>query len=550
METKTLDGLLFSQMLQGGASNLKANRITVNELNVFPVPDGDTGDNMYMTISSGYTAIKDTNDTSLDEIATTSAKGMLLGARGNSGVILSRIFAGIAKGFHGITTADAKALGHALECGINESYNAVSKPVEGTILTVYKDAVNFANSKITENQSLETYFNNLIEELKASLDRTPELLDVLKEAGVVDSGGAGFVYIAEGMNNALNGITSNISLDIPDSPKTIDISSYNMNTTKEFGYCTEFLLQLLETKQKNKDFDINTLITYLNENGNSVVAFREGSIVKVHVHTLEPGNILNYCQQYGEFLSIKIENMNLQHSETVIQNNYSNKKITPHKAYGIVTVASGDGIKNTFLELGADVVIEGGQSMNPSAEDFVKAFENINADTILVYPNNSNIILTAIQASTLYTNSKIEIVPTKTIGEGYIAMSMLDTSSNDINTIVNEANEIIKTVVTGHISKATRNTTQNHVEIVKDNYIGFSNDNIYSCNIDKKQTLIELCEDLNYKDYDIALLIQGIDSSDEETKEIKKELEQKYKRTELIIIKGMQPIYDYILVLE
>ncbi|MBR0303292.1 MAG: DAK2 domain-containing protein, partial [Clostridia bacterium] len=287
MDNSTLSGVLFANMIKCGADNLSNNKEIVNELNVFPIPDGDTGDNMFMTIDSGFAAVSGIPDaSSLDSVSSSAAKGMLLGARGNSGVILSRIFAGIAKGFLGAECADVELVGKAFMKGVEEAYGAVSVPVEGTILTVYKDAVNYANSRISQGTTLEDYFDDLTTELRSSLDRTPSLLAVLKEAGVVDSGGAGFVYIAEGMKSALG---EEIVLDERrtdgSSPNKIDLSSFNADSELEFGYCTEFLLQLQNSKCDAEHFDISSLSAHLNEVGDSVVAFLDGTIVKVHVHT-------------------------------------------------------------------------------------------------------------------------------------------------------------------------------------------------------------------------------------------------------------------------
>lgn len=553
MDTSKLSGVLFASMIKGGAKNLSNNKEIVNELNVFPIPDGDTGDNMSMTIDSGFAALSGVSENeSLDKISSSAAKGMLLGARGNSGVILSRIFAGIAKGFLGVETADVKLLGDAFMNGVEEAYGAVSVPVEGTILTVYKDAVEYANSKITDTTTLESYFDLFIDELRRSLDRTPSLLAVLREAGVVDSGGAGFVYIAEGMKRALDGeiIDDEARAEDHDAHAKVDISSFNADSELKYGYCTEFLLQLLNSKTDPSKFDIDELIKYLNEVGDSVVAFLDGTIVKVHVHTLNPGNVLNHCQQYGEFLTLKIENMTLQHNETIIRNRFDSVKKNPHKKYAIVSVASGEGIKNTFLSLGTDIVVDGNQSMNPSAEAFIKAFEEIDAETIFVFPNNGNIILTAKQAADLYTKADVRVIPSKTIGEGYSAISMMDTSSGDTDAIIADAIEAIEGVVTGLVSKAVRDTEKDGVSVRKGDYIGFVGDTIYIDDKDRNDAAIALAEKLDAGKYDVALLICGADVDPEESQTLYKLFSEKYKRTEFIMIDGGQPVFDYILILE
>ncbi|MBR6918527.1 MAG: DAK2 domain-containing protein, partial [Clostridia bacterium] len=545
MDTLTLSGILFAKMIKGGADNLSDNKDIVNELNVFPIPDGDTGDNMYMTIDSGFCAVSNVPESStLDEISSGAAKGMLLGARGNSGVILSRIFAGIAKGFLGAESADVNLFGKALMCGVDEAYGAVSVPVEGTILTVYKDAVEYANSKITDGKTLEEYFDDFTDELRRSLDRTPSLLAVLREAGVVDSGGAGFVYIAEGMKRALDGDVTERAAESRETPKASrpDLSLFNENSELKYGYCTEFLLQLLNSKTDTSRFDIDALSTYLNSVGDSVVCFLEGTVVKVHVHTLVPGDVLNHCQQYGEYLTLKIENMTLQHNETVIRNRFEAPKKKPHKKYAIVSVASGEGIKNTFTSLGTDAVVDGSQSMNPSTEDFIKAFKTIDAEVILVFPNNSNIVMTAKQAAALYDKADVRVIPSKTIGEGYSAISMLDVSSGDTDAIIADAMEAIEGVVTGLVSKAVRDTEKDGVSVKCGHYIGFVGDTIYTDEPVRHDAASVLAEKLEAGKYDIVLLICGADVGADESQVLYKELSALYPKTEFIMIDGGQPV--------
>lgn len=552
MNTITMNGALFARMVRNGAANLYKNRAIVNDLNVFPIPDGDTGDNMYMTVDAGSAAVKDIKELSLEEMSAKVSKGMLLGARGNSGVILSRIFAGIAKGFSGNGVADVKAVAKAFADGVTEAYGAVAVPVEGTILTVYRDAVEYAGALLREDSTLEEYFDHFMEELRRSLDRTPDLLEVLKEAGVVDSGGAGFVYIAEGMKLALDGteLASGEEKDETAASSAIDVSSFTKDSILEFGYCTEFLLRLQSSKTDVDAFDENELKEYLGRIGESVVAVKEDSIVKVHVHTMHPGEVLDHCQKYGEFLTMKIENMMLQHHAKIAQSRVEIKTQKPHKPYGIVTVASGDGIKETFTSLGVDVVIDGGQSMNPSAEAFVEAFESINADTILVFPNNSNIILTAKQAAALYGKSDVRVIANKTIGEGYAAISMLDTSSGDTEAILAEIEEVIASVVTGTVSRASRDTEKDGVAVHNGDYIGFVGDTIYVDSPSANDAALSLAKALGAGDYDVMLLICGKDPTPEAAEKLFDELKKNYKRTEVIMIDGGQPVFDYLMILE
>ena len=547
---RLIDGALFENMVKGGAENLYVNKGIVNDLNVFPIPDGDTGDNMYMTIDSGASAPSD-GQASLGGVSARIAHGMLLGARGNSGVILSRIFAGIAAGLRDLDDADITTFGEALKKGSEEAYNAVSVPVEGTILTVFRDAVSYAGSRINENTTLDGYFIDLITELRSSLARTPELLDVLKEAGVVDSGGAGLVYIVEGMKHVIDGgEITHTGHGETSSAKQVNIETFTEDSELEFGYCTEFLMRLQRSKTDIEKFDINEFTELVKSMGDSVVSFLDGTIVKVHVHTMHPGEVLNECQKYGEFLTLKIENMMLQHNETVIENRFEIKKEKVRKKFGIVTVASGKGLKETFESLGADAVVDGGQSMNPSSGDFIAAFDTINADTILVFPNNGNVILAAMQAAEIYEKADVRVIPTKTVGEGYSALSMLDTEGKTPEEAVGEATEYAQGVVTGFVSRAGRTTEMDGVSIIEGDYIGFSDDVVYSDSPDKCEAAAVLCDRLDAGSYDVILLLAGGNATEDEAQRLYDDISGKYKDVEIIMRDGGQPLHDFILVLE
>ncbi len=547
---RLIDGALFENMVKGGAENLYVNRGIVNDLNVFPIPDGDTGDNMFMTIDAGAAAPSD-GQADLGSVSARIAHGMLLGARGNSGVILSRIFAGIAAGLHDLEDADITTFGQALQKGSEEAYNAVSVPVEGTILTVFRDAVSYAGKRINNDTTLDGYFADLITELRSSLARTPELLDVLKEAGVVDSGGAGLVYIVEGMKHVIDGgEVTHTGQGAASNAKQINIESFTADSELEFGYCTEFLLRLQRSKTDIEKFDINEFTELVKSMGDSVVSFLDGTIVKVHVHTMHPGEVLNECQKYGEFLTLKIENMMLQHNETVIENRFEIKKEKVRKKFGVVTVASGKGLVETFESLGADAVVDGGQSMNPSSGDFIKAFETVNADTILVFPNNGNVILAAMQAADMYDKADIRVIPTKTVGEGYSALSMLDTEGKTADEVAEEAAEYAQGVATGFVSRAGRTTEMDGVSIIDGDYIGFSDDVVYSDSPDKCEAASVLCDKLDAGSYDVLLLLAGEGATAEEAQRLYDDISEKYKDVEIIMRDGGQPLHDFILVLE
>jgi len=556
-----IDGAGYLAMLKSGACRLDANRKVINDLNVFPIPDGDTGDNMYMTISAGCEKAAAESSANLSEVAGSVSSGMLFGARGNSGVILSRIFAGLSKGLAGLEKADANAFVNALQCAVTEAYASVSTPVEGTILTVLKDSVAFCSkNRYTDFEKMQ---NDLVEEMRASLDRTPDLLAVLKEAGVVDSGGAGLLVIAEGFLDALKkGLQpveddfSSLSANGSGKVQKVNLDDFGPDSVLEFGYCTEFLLRLQRAKVGDPSaFDESQIREYLTANGESVVCFKDGSIVKVHVHSKTPGDILSHCQRWGEYLTVKVENMSLQHEATTIQDNFSDEKglekesFIKRKKYGVVTVASGDGLVETFKEAGADFVIKGGQTMNPSAQEFIAAFDEVNADTIFVFPNNSNIILTAQQAASIYSKSRVVVLPCKTIGGGYVAIASLDTSLNDLDAIVKATCEMLDNVVSGSVSIAIRDAQQNGISIQKDDYIGFERSRVLVAEKSKNEAAVTLASKLNIQNHEVALFFRGADTSEDDANSLVCELQAKFPRTEIIMNNGGQPVFDYILIL-
>ena len=543
-----LTGSMYLQLIQAGTSNLRSHVQAVNDLNVFPIPDGDTGDNMLLTMQGGA-KISQVDD-NLSEAALSIAHGMLLGARGNSGVILSQFFDGIAAGFKNIEFADVNRLGNAFKIGVSHAYDSVLNPTEGTILTVIKDATNKACSSTAQN--IEEYISVFIEEAKASLDRTPELLEVLKKAGVVESGGAGLIYIMEGMLKFVKGESINESTaGIQDIEKEdeIDFSLFDENSEMTFGYCTELLVRLLNKKTDIENFDTTAVTNYLETVGDSIVAVKTGSILKIHVHTLTPEKVLEYCRNYGEFLTVKIENMSLQHSNTSQKTEPECRK--EHTSYGIVAVASGEGVKQTFLDIGADVIVDGGQSMNPSAEDFLKAFDEANADNIFVFPNNGNIILAAKQAANIYEKSKVFVVESKTIGDGYAAISMMNSELSSAQEILDEFSFAMDGVITAEISKSVKDSQmQEGVDVTCGDYIGFvGKDILASCpsRLEAAQITIDKAE---FSDHDICIIIRGIDSTESEAQQLMQYIKESNPLSEVYIIDGGQNIYSYILIAE
>ncbi len=529
-----LDAELYLNLICGGAANLSRNRQRINDLNVFPIPDGDTGDNMFMTIEAGTHA----SGSSLTEMADSVARSMLLGARGNSGVILSRIFAGIAKGVKGRDKADMPTFCSAMQQAVDEAYSAVSQPVEGTILTVLREGVAGARDAAT----LEAYLDWWIAAMGTALEHTPEQLDVLKKAGVVDSGGAGLVCIAEGMRMALEG-RHPVGAGCDEAGHhraSIDLNAFTEDSVLEYGYCTEFLLRLQRSKVNPDTFDEHIIKDWLLTQGDSLVFFRDGSIVKVHVHTPDPGAVLSKCREWGEFLTVKVENMTLQHHENHMETRFKRSR----KALGTVTVAAGKGLTETFKEMGADVIIEGGQTMNPPVERFLEAFDQAAADTILVFPNNGNILLTARQAAGLYKDARVEVIPTRTLGEGYFSLANLD-AELPTDQLVQALSEAAASVTTGHICQAIRDTA----DARKGDYIGFSGKDILTAHPSRIQAAQDLAARLNAGGADILMLLQGAPVPSAEAAQLKSTLEKTYPRTEVILLDGGQPVYDYILVL-
>lgn len=542
---QTINGTLFAHMVKMGAANLRTHAQAVNNLNVFPIPDGDTGSNMLLTIMGGADIVGNGTE-SIGETARRISDGMLLSARGNSGVILSQIFEGIADGLDGVDEADNTACINAFKEGVRHSYNAVMEPTEGTMLTVMRCATEYVAGKATKDP--EKLFGELLSESKRVLEKTPDMLPVLKKAGVVDSGGAGLVYIIEGMLGAMTGETVGAEdVQFETTEQTLDLNLFTEDSVLEYGYCTELLLRLQRCKTDPETLDVNVLTEYLKGIGDSVVAFKTGSIVKIHIHTMTPDRVLAFCQRYGEFLKIKIENMSLQHNNTALDGiNVSVKPPRERAAYGVIAVASGDGVKQLFSDRGADIIVDGGQSMNPSTEDFLAALDEVNADTVFILPNNGNIILTAKQAAGMYEGSDVRVIESKTIGDGYAALSMLSYDSADTEFIERELNDAMQGVVTAEVSRSVRDT-----EGVKaGEYIGFVGKEIITAKETRFDAACATIEGLDFSKYDFCILIRGKETTEDEAKEIERFITEKYSGKEVYIIDGMQEIYDYILILE
>ena len=548
---KYLSGLLFAKMMRGGASELRANAEEVNKLNVFPVPDGDTGDNMSMTIDSGVAALENVKSDDLSTVLKVVAKGMLLGARGNSGVILSQFFAGVATGFENEKRADAYAVGRALTAGVEQAYASVMTPTEGTILTVAREAVEYAVNRLTPKSTIHTLFADLVSEMHASVERTPEILKVLRDAGVVDSGAAGLFYIMDGINRVLNGEEIETAEVIKPSPgvKAANIG-FGPDSEMVYGYCTELLMQLQNKKCDVDAFDIEGLKAYLATLGDSIVAFKTDTQVKLHVHTLTPEKVLEYARRFGEFITVKIENMTLEHTE-IAADEQANSKESVKKKYGVVTVCIGDGIESLFRELGADEIIRGGQTNNPSTCDFLDAFEKINAEHIFVFPNNSNIVMAANQAATIYKEATVHVIPAKTIGAGYVALSSMNLESEDPEALVEGAMAAIANTVSCRISPSIRDADMNGIHVTSGDTIGIIEKDIVVSDPDRMtatKTLIEKV--LGAGDRYMLTVFAGCDTTPEEREQLENYVRETYPIVECYFIDGGQDIYPYIMVAE
>lgn len=539
-----INGLLFKQMLESGANNLTNKFPEIDALNVFPVPDGDTGTNMSLTFNAGVKDALSCGSENVCEIAKVLSKGLLMGARGNSGVITSQIFRGLAQGVEGMNEINGFQLANALVNGSRVAYKAVMRPVEGTILTVVREAADYtyAFASQTADVSCEAVMDKMVEEAIESLKRTPELLPVLKEVGVVDSGGAGLVTILQGFASAIKGTVIELSKQQGDS----EVAGAALES-EEFGYCTEFIVRLDDTARMS--FQEHVLRDALANIGNSIVCVQDEDIVKVHVHTLTPGEALNLGQRYGEFVKLKIENMQEQHENIMTNAAKAEKEADKPKAkYALITVAAGEGLAQMFKELRVDHVISGGQTMNPSTEDFVEAIKKVNAENVILLPNNSNIVLAAQQAADVMEDYNVHVIPTKTIPQGLSACIMFNPDVEfDIN--LAEMNDAITLVKTGQVTYAIKDTTFEGMEIKAGDYMGIKEKDIIISTKDKLEATKKLLDALLDADSEIVTLIYGEGVDEAQAQEIVQYIDDTYG-IEVEVNNGQQPVYSFIIGVE
>ena len=549
-----IDGKKFAEMLLGGASSLSQHTQEVNDLNVFPVPDGDTGTNMMKTLEGGISEISSSQqDVSVADVSKSFSHGVLLGARGNSGVILSQIFAGINEELSQHNKIDAFTIAKAFQSGIKKSYGAVQNPTEGTILTVFREATEYAAGKLDEGSTVEDFLAHHIYQAQISLNKTKEILPVLAEADVVDSGAAGYLYVIMGMYQVLTGQA--VAEYKPSEVKqNIDINTFTRDSVLEFGYCTEFLLRLTTSKVDPDNFDINVILKMLEElKGESIVAYKEGDVVKVHVHTFTPGLVLARAQEFGEFLTVKIENMSIGHSESKqdkVEAPTPVKAQKPKNKFSVLTVASGEGLCALFRELGADEIVAGGQSANPSTEEFIKAFEGCDSEHIIVLPNNKNVFLAAKQAAELYDKAKVHIIPTKNLMQGYGALSVITPGITDVDVLVENIEEAAKGVVGAEITQAVRDVTLNGKEVKTGDYIAISEGEIVAISDSAEDVALAMLESIDMDDYEIITLFVGKGVSEENRASLTAQIEDMYPDCVVEVYEGGQDVYDYLIAIE
>ncbi len=538
---KTLNGQTLKQLLISGSNNLYNHYPEVDALNVFPVPDGDTGMNMNLTLTSGSKEIQNRSDESAYEISKVFSRGLLMGARGNSGVITSQIFRGFSKGLDGLEEVDAQAFSAAFQKGVEVAYKAVVNPVEGTILTVIRESSQFLADNVKDNMSIEKCLDLMLQEARESLKRTPELLPVLKEAGVIDSGGAGLIRILEGMRIAAGGDF------VERSQATATEAQSSTEESEEEGYLLEFILKLLKDK---KQFNENRFSNLLSTNGDDLVVNVKDDCVKVHIRVLNPGDILNYAQQFGEFLKLKLVNLKVGDSAEELE--FEEEEESKEKTeYAMIGVSAGQGIEEFFKEIGISVVVKGGQTMNPSSEDFVSAIKKANAHNVFIFPNNSNIVMAASQACDMVedADTNVYVIPSKTIPQG-ISSAIMFNPEADPEENFRSMKAALKNVKSGEVTFAIRDTEIGGVKVKKDDFIGIFEKDIVVDNPNKIETLMTLLEKMIDEDSSIITILVGQDVNEEEMNQVAEMIGEKFSDLDLDIRPGNQPVYSFLIGVE
>ena len=560
MATKTINVDVLAKMFLAGAQNIEAKKDYINELNVFPVPDGDTGTNMSMTIMSAAKEVTALNNPEMKDLAKAISSGSLRGARGNSGVILSQLLRGFTKAIKEEKEIDVLALAAACQRARDTAYKAVMKPKEGTILTVASGIATKAAEMAEETDDLEVFIPAVIEYAEEVLNKTPEMLPVLKEAGVVDSGGQGLLEVIKGGYDAFLGKEIDYSSIKPSTSVTVNTVNAEDTADIKFGYCTEFIIL---TEKEFTEEDEHEFKKFLSSIGDSIVCVADDDVVKIHVHTNDPGLAIQKALTYGQLSKMKIDNMREEHQEKLIRDAeklaeeqakeeaaYEEKKTAePRKAMGFITVSIGAGMNEIFKELGADYIIEGGQTMNPSTEDMLNAIDQVNADTVFILPNNKNIILAANQAKSLVEDKEIIVIPTKTVPQGITAIINFMPDA-DVKTNEEAMLEEIKNVKTGQMTYAVRDTHIDDKEIHEGDIMGIGDSGILAVGKDLEETTKELIANLVDEDSELISIYYGEEVSEEEAEKFAGEIEELYPDVDVDIQFGGQPIYYYVLAVE
>lgn len=555
MKKTELTAIDLKAMVEVAQERLSEHAEYVNSLNVFPVPDGDTGTNMNLSFTSGAERVSYSETDRVDQMSKDLAKGLLMGARGNSGVILSQLFRGFSKAMEDREVLNAQEFAQAFSQGVETAYKAVMKPVEGTILTVARESAAAAVEAANETDDIIDIMKTVVDAGKVSLDNTPNLLAVLKEVGVVDSGGQGLLYIYQGFLESLTGekvamSTSTVKkaevTDIAHQENFSNIAHAVSNEDIKFGYCTEIMVNLGEGETVTDTFDYDTFRNHLNEVGDSLLVVADDEIVKVHVHTEYPGEVMNYGQKFGSLIKIKVDNMRMQHDEVSVKG--ATSQPAEVKPYAVIAVAAGEGVHNLFKSLGVSSIINGGQTMNPSTEDIMKAIDEANAEKTIILPNNKNIFMAADQAAAV-SDKDVVVVPSKTILQGLAAMlAFTDQAELEDNKTAMTAE--LDNVKSGQITTAVRDTAIEGVSIHKDDFMGIIDGKIVVSNPDRSSAVEETLRAMIDEDSEIVTLIYGEDTTAEECESIAEAMEAEFEDIEFEVQAGNQPVYSYLISVE
>ena len=541
-----MDGVLLKRALANAAKLLEINKEEVNSLNVFPVPDGDTGTNMLLTVKSAMKQGLSVDENNASKIALAASQGSLMGARGNSGVILSQLFRGFANGLKGKETIDICTLAQALKQAADTAYKAVMKPTEGTILTVARECGEFALTICKEEQDMNTFLRRVIEKGNDTLSRTPDMLPVLKQAGVVDAGGKGLLYLLTGAYNAISGVEDFVEEIIETSKDEIKQRVHIDTDDIKFGYCTEFMINTVHS-------DIDSLRDDLAKQGDSLLVVGGDGLIKVHIHTNNPGLALERALKLGNLTDIKIDNMRYQHEEILLKDeldiiNEEKKETSTYKEYSFISVSIGEGVNEIFKDLNVDAIVEGGQTMNPSTEDLLNAIDKTNGKNVIILPNNSNIILAAEQTKKL-SQRNITVLPTKNVPQGIAAILSFNEDAT-LEENISNMKESIENIVTGQVTYAVRDTEINDKKIKKDDIIGLSEKDILASGNDINEVSLNLIEKIKKEDISIITILYGQDVDEKTANSLAKLIEDKYDDIDIEVIFGGQPLYYYILSIE